>query len=76
MAALEHCSEMLTAHISKLVKDHFGAFPKLAGILSQSVGKPARYNLGIQCVRVLQVLAGTRSTLSGLAKHALLFNLF
>jgi hypothetical protein len=33
-----------------------GYIPKLAGVLSQSVGKPARYNLGIQCLRVLQVL--------------------
>jgi hypothetical protein len=45
-----------------------GYIPKLASILSQSVGKPARYNLGIQCVRVLQVLAATRSSLAALAK--------
>jgi hypothetical protein len=45
-----------------------GYISKLVGVLGQSVGKPARYNLGIQCVRVLQVLAGTRSTLAALAR--------
>jgi hypothetical protein len=47
---------------------HLGYIPKLAAILIASSGKPARYNLGIQSVRVLQVLAGTRSSLQALAR--------
>jgi len=45
-----------------------GYVTKLASVLVQSVGKAARYNLGIQSVRVLQVLAGTRTSVAALAK--------
>jgi len=41
---------------------------KLVQALQASVGKPARYGMGVQCLRVLQVCASNRACVAALAK--------
>jgi hypothetical protein len=45
-----------------------GYLPKLISMLSVSSGKAARYNLSVQCLRVLQVLASSKTCVAALAK--------
>ena len=45
-----------------------GYVPKVVAITGASVGKPARYSMGIQCVRVMQVLASSRPCVVALGK--------
>ena len=45
-----------------------GYVAKVVGYLGVACGKAARYNLGIQCVRTLQVVSGARSCITALAR--------
>jgi hypothetical protein len=38
-----------------------GYVPKLVALLSASLGKPARYNIGVQALRLLQTAAGGKA---------------
>jgi len=45
-----------------------GYIQKLVALLGASTGKPARYNLGVQSARVIQVLAPSRICIGAMAK--------
>jgi hypothetical protein len=45
-----------------------GYVPRIVALMAQSVGQPARYNLGIQALRVLQVFAPSKACVAALGK--------
>lgn len=45
-----------------------GYVSKLVALLGASTGKPARYNMGVQSTRVLQVLASSKACIAALGK--------
>lgn len=53
------------------LSEHLGALgyvPKLLALLSASVGRPARYNLGVQALRVVQTTAGCKGCVQAAAR--------
>jgi DnaJ family protein C protein 13 len=57
--------------VRTVLGDHvaaLGYIPKLVSFLSAASGKPSRYSLGIQCVRVLHALASSKNAVVAAAR--------